>query len=266
MSAGQIWVLPWADTRPISGEIAYQWTVGSTTYTGTWRPGIFSSWPFASFFGVSGSYAYGTSYKRYSTSTYEGVVYEPVSADNAYVISNTYLADQGLHNVSTTYGQSTVTVSAWEGLAPKRPMATDPVCVDMAEGGTVVTLGGITYRSTHSQRRQWILELLLDGPLDAAAASSTYPDVRRYWQKFLRRAELGVTVVLDTSVGSNILTQSPNIIGGITYGKPYYGCPKMITGAITDCTQTRWQGSAGDKMARLKVTMTIAEATPPGVL
>ena len=264
MSAGQIWLLPWADTRPLVGETACQWTVGSTTYTGTWKAGIFSSWPYASLSGVTGDTP-NTVYKRYSTDTYEGIIQDPNSGESRNLISNTYLADQGLHNTTVTYGVGTVTVSAWEGLAPKRPMANDPICVDLEDGGTVATLGGVTYRNTHSQRRHWVLELLLDGPLDAAAASTTYPDVRRYWQRFLRRAELGVTAVLDLSTWSNYLA-NPNIIGGIGYGKPYYGCPIVITGAITDCTQTRWTGTAGDKMARMKVSMTIAEVTPPGAL
>lgn len=265
MSAGQIWLLPWADTRPLAGETACQWTVGSTTYTGTWKAGIYSSWPYAaSPYGVDGT-APNYQYERYSTSQYEGVIQHPISADNKNIISNDYLVNQGLHNTTTTYGAATVTVSAWECLAPKRPMANDPICVDLEDGGVVATLGGVTYRNTHSQRRQWVLELLLDGPLDAAAASTTYPDVRRYWQRFLRRAELGVTAVLDLSTWSNYLT-TPNVLGGIGYGKPYYGCPVVITGAITDCTQTRWAGTAGDKLARMKVTMTIAEVIPPGAL
>lgn len=263
MSAGQIWVLPWADTRPIAGEMANQWTVDSTTYTGTWVPGIFTSWLLAGISGISGTIPI-YNYERYAATAWEGVVQIPSSTVSKCFLSNSYLIDQGLHNVPATYQGSSVTVTAWECLAPKRPMATDPICVDICDGGVVATLTGVTYRNTYGGRRHWVLEMLLDGPLDAVAAPNTYPDARRYWRQFLRRAELGVTVVLDTT---NALSwsQGPNSFL-IPYGKPYCGCPNPISGVITDCTQTRWQGTAGDKLARLKVTMTIAEVTPPGVL
>lgn len=262
-------LMPWADTRPIAGEQA--WTDGVDT--ATWVAGIYSSWLLATNRTGSGGAISGVypalslaQWQRWSQiNRLEGMSLVPVQAVNYDLTANSYLTDQGLHSTTATVGLTTINVPVWECIAPKRELLSDPTCVDVVDGGTVATLSGISYRTQHSQRRQWVLELLLDGPLDEAG-SNIYPDVRRYWQRFLRRAELGVTAWLGTSTWSNYDDPPNSMIYRIGYGHPYAGCPNVISGAITDCTQVRWQAGADNKMARMQVTMTIAEVTPPGAL
>ena len=262
-------LMPWADTRPIAGEQA--WTDGVNT--STWVAGIYSSWPRATALtsaggAISGTYPDGqpTQWQRWSQiNRLEGLQLVPYQAVTHEITSSPYLVDQGLHTATATVGLTTVNVPVWECIAPKRELLSDPTCVDVVDGGTVATLSGISYRTQHSQRRQWVLELLLDGPLDQAG-SNIYPDVRRYWQRFLKMAELGVTAWLDTSNWSNYVVPPNNMNYSIAYGRPYAGCPEVISGAITDCTQVRWSAGADNKMARMQVTLTIAEVTPPGAL
>lgn len=279
MSFGQIWLLPWADTRPLAGQTAYQVTISGSTYTGTWLAGIWSSWPRATYsnlYAISGRGPVCSAQARMSTADWVGVAPVPGSADSLALVSNSYLVDQGMHNTTTTYasgGQSvSVSISAFEGICPKRPLLSDPVCIDIEDCALAVTLTGITYRNTHSQRRHWAVELLLDGPLDAVGpslveAGRTWPDTRRFWQKFLKRAELGVTLILDTySYALPACLAQNSWYSYVQLDHPYCTCPQLITGQITDCSTTRWDPGADGRMARFKVSMTIAEVLPPGAL
>lgn len=261
-------MLPWADTRPIAGQLAYTYTSGGTTYTGYWVGGIFGSWPsccYSTSPAISGQHLMPSYFERVSTSSYVCYSVAPAQAVTLELQSNSYLVDQGYRTRTVLYNNVSVVCSMFDCIYPKREMLSDPVCVDLEDGGTLVTLSGITYRSTHSRRRHWVLELLLDGPLDQAGAPSVYPDIRKLWPTFLRRAELGVTICIDNTSWASFMGAPNSMSNTVPYGRPYYGCPTVIAGVITDCTSTRWSPGADNKMARMQVTMTIAEVTPPGV-
>lgn len=142
-------------------------------------------------------------------------------------------------------------------IVPSRALRDDPVPVDIVDGGTQVTLGGITVRNTHSRRRQWVIDLLLDGALDVAAGrgdlAKSAPQV---WQDFLSRADLGVTIYL--------YSESWATPGALGYAWAYAGAPNRISGALVDATSTKWSPPQTGKLSRYEVTITIAEVTAPG--
>lgn len=250
------WLLPWADTRPIAGEYAY-------STTSTWVAGVFPSWlhatysstPYAQFGLNSAISGWSTSRYRQAAAGFEGV--RPDSTNK--IISNDYLVASGVSNPTGS------NYTIFSGICPKRDLARDPIASDRCDGGVSVTLTGISYRNTHSPRRHWQFDLLLDGPLDERGSSS-YPDARRFWSGFVKQIEKGVTWFSDgASSGANWRSYTPNSWASvITYGNKYVGIPPIISGQVTDCTSTTFSAGAGDKMARIAATLTIAEVAAPG--
>lgn len=249
------WLMPWADTRPIAGEYAY-------STTNTWVAGVFPSWlhatypstPFAQSGLNSSISGWGTARYRAAATTYEGI--RPDSTNK--IISNDYLVSAGVSNPSG------FSYTVFSGICPKRDLARDPIALDRCDGGVAVTLTGVTYRNTHSPRRHWQFELLLDGPLDERG-NTTYPDTRRFWAKFLQQIERGVTWFSGAATGTAWRSYTPNSWASlIPYGSRYVGIPPIISGQVTDCTTTTFSPGAGDKMARFAATLTIAEVGAPG--
>jgi len=254
-------IMPWADTRPIAGE--------STGFSGTWYPGVFASWPEAMMsgtgFGAMPPWGNPQWTTPYAAKIVDQVpIYRliaPKGTGTINVPANGYLAGQGIENQSPR-----VCVPA---IVPLRPLAADPIAVDQVDGGVAVTLGGITARNTHSQRRHWVLDLLLDGPLDALQTKLGVDD-RVGWPWFLRWFEKGITVYLwHISIGGTAILYDPQGTGEPPYfpaGEQYFGSPTRITGQLVDCTSVRWEPGVGERMMRYTVTMTIAEQLPPGRL
>ena len=252
------WLLPWADTRPIAGTYAY-------STSSTWVAGVFPSWLHATYNSTPSGANYGLSASvsgwnqqryRYAATGYVGVRPNSTNA----LIANTYLTESGCSKPS---GAS---YTVFHGICPKRSLENDPIASDRCDGSTIVTLTGVTYRNTHSNRRLWQFDLLLDGPLDEKASSS-YPDTRRFWPNFLKFIEKGVTWFSDYALISTTgwASYTPNSWATlIPYGNRYVGIPPIISGQVTDCTQTTWSAGAGDKMARLRATLTVAEVAAPG--
>lgn len=241
------WILPWIDTRSIDGQNAVSTTV-------QWVGGVFESAfkMLQSGQGLSGAPPWGAG-QGWEINALRRVFASPTATDPGTLIVPQALQNQGVYVNNGT---------RVEGIFPSRPLAKDPIAVDKVDGGVVTTLSGLSYRTTYAQRREWVLDLLLDGPLDDKPYKEGYPtyDVRNQWQAFLRRAELGVTVYLKTDTSTS-WTTSGNFTARTA---PYPGAPCKISGALTDCTSVRWAPGAGDRMMRYAVTMTIAEMSAPG--
>lgn len=233
-------ITPWVDTRPYAGTVAYS---GNSA---NWAGGVWESWPAAlrSGYGLTANPPWGASTSWSSAlggATWNapstGQITFPVGADTQQLVySSSYMRDQGV-------------------ILPSRPLRNAPTAVDIVDGGTVVTLGGITYRNTHSMRRHWVVDLLMDGPLQ----ENQYTSVLTKWHAFLQRADLGVTIYLDkTNWTVSDLSQ------GGTYLYAYAGIPNPICGALVDATNVRWSAPSPGISTRYEVTLTIAEVTPPG--
>lgn len=235
------WITPWVDTRGWGGQTA--------TSSANWVDGVFASWPEAlrSGYALTANPPWGTSTTWAVTTNHRTSIVAP----SAGALTLPTGADaQDLYLIGTR-------ITDFGVLAPSRSLKTDPVPIDIADGGAVATLGGITYRNTYSRRRQWVIDLLLDGPLQYYADNTN--DLREMWQNFLRRADLGVTVYLW---GENWSTSSS--LANSTYPYAYPGCNNRITGALVDATNLRWTPPANGLLTRYEVSLTIAEVEPPG--
>lgn len=251
-------IMPWADTRPIAGT--------ATGTAGNWYGGVWASWPEAL---VSGA-ALGTNppwgssrvwRTVWAVHTVNGInVYQeaaPNSTGTITIPSGGYLEGQGLKIVSNRLCVPVI--------MPYRRLGSDPIASDIVDGGVSVTLGGITARNTHSQRRHWSLDLLLDGPLDVVDDKGAV-DHRYSWPYFLRWFEKGITIYLTAAqYGGNLTIWDPGAVPPLMpYGGPYYWTPPRITGQLVDATSVRWAPGVGEMMMRWAVTITIAEQEPPG--
>lgn len=255
-------IMPWADTRPVAGEDS-GW--------GPWMPGIWASWPEAALngAGLSANVPWQTDRIWYTPGDWQfDANYEPIyhlvtpyTGGSFRVPPGGYLEAQGLVELNN--------VIKIPALCPSRLLGSDPIATDLVDGGVAVTLGGITARNTHSQRRHWVLDLLLDGPLDRPRLGKLYVDARVAWPYFLRWFEKGITVYLyNTQFGSRspLCTEYPTPPPTMPYGGPYFGAPTRITGQLVDATSVRWAPGVGDMMLRWQVSITIAEQVPPGRL
>lgn len=231
----QSWLTPWVDTR--------KWAGLNSGY-GTWVAGVWASWPEAIAAGAAGT--------TFPTNTWEALGnLSGIQTRRSLVIPSGF-DPQGLV-ISGLYTQDLGTI------VPSRGLKKDPIAIDAVDGGSTVTLGGITARNTHSRRRQWQIEFLMDGPIDTWTNVAT--DVRTKWQAFLARADLGVTVYLlgaEWAIGTASLEQ--------TFGArwAYPGTPNKISGALVDATMTRWTPPQTGILSRYEVTLTIAEVAAPG--
>lgn len=227
---------PWVDTRSLHGQTASSGV--------TWRGGVWPGWMHALriSYALSGNPPWGS-----GTSWGYGSSSVGIRAPGTGTLTN-YPTDRGL-TVSGSYHYLDAAIYS------SRPLARAPIAVDSAQGGVQVSMAGKTYRTTYGQRRLWQIDLLLNGPLDVLI-NSGYPDMRTRWQKFLRLAELGVTLYNDRSYW----TSSGNLSS--TSG-PFYGTPYRICGQLVDATNVRWAASNG-RQARWEVSVTIAEQDPPG--
>lgn len=234
------WLTPWVDTRGWGG---------STAASGvTWNNGVWASWPEAlrSGYALSANPPWGasTTWTRFASGL-------RAPGTGQITIPSTYAGAQGLAYTSS-YMRDTGMI------CPSRSLRNDPTPVDIVDGGVAVTLGGVGYRNTYARRRQWVVDLLLDGPLDTAASggASANADARTLWQAFLARADLGVTLYL---YGANW-----TISGTLGSNWAYPGTPNRICGALADATNVRWNPPKTGILARYEVTITITETTPPG--
>lgn len=232
----QSWLTPWVDLR--------QWEGQSSGYA-AWRAGVWASWPEALESGAAGTtlpsgyWSAMPALEGIRRSNTAGLLTPEGYDPQGLSVSGSYLLDLGT-------------------IVPSRGLKNDPIAIDAVDGGSTVTLGGITARNTHSRRRQWQVEFLMDGPLDTWTSSAT--DVRTKWQAFLQRADKGVTVYL---FGAEWATSVPlDQAIGIRWAYP--GTPNKISGALIDATMTRWTPPKTGILSRYEVTLTIAEVAAPG--
>lgn len=237
-------ICTWADTRAVAGESAGDF--------GSYVAGIWPSWAEAfgdpnGEFGMcvsSGGIDYWAWFVSggvgaWSAEGAEGIIV-PAALSDQLVVADDILTDRG-------------------AIVPSRSLRADPVPVDIVDGGTQVTLGGITYRNTYARRRQWVIDLLLDGALDVeAGAGNVAKSAPEQWQAFLRRADLGVTVFLWSDDWT-----TPGQLGPAW---AYAGAPNRISGALVDATNVRWSPPQTGILSRYEVTITIAEVAAPGRL
>lgn len=236
----------WADTRPFAGTDAGGCGVWAPGVWGSWSEALqncFSSAPTNNFSWAWRSNLRGVSRWGASYSTSPGTIPTSLQPQIRYrdnASSQIFLCDE-------------------VAICPSRALRADPVPIDVVGGGVQVTLGGITYRNTHSRRRQWSVDLLLDGALDVAAGAggitTSAPDA---WQKFLQYAELGVTLYLYSAEW--------NHVGQIGPVWAYGGAPNRISGALVDATSLKWSPPQTGILSRYEVTITIAEVSAPGLL
>lgn len=231
----------WVDTRGWGGETAVSTTL--------WQNGVWASWQEALRSGYAltavppwGSGENWTRSPRGLRAPSAGAVTVPTGQP-----------DQGLYKYGSYMYDGQI-------FCPSRSLRDDPIPIDAAEGGVTVTLGGISYRTTHSQRRQWVIDLLLDGPLDTPTygGGESNIDARTIWPAFLARADLGVTIYLN---GAEWSTPGP-----LTSLQQYPGCNNRICGALVDATNLRWTPPKTGILSRYEVTITIAEVEPPGLI
>lgn len=233
----QSWITPWVDTR--------SWD-GLSSTIGTWRAGVWASWPEAFADSAAGTtLPAGGIWRR--KSDLNGIYYNlPTSLTLPSGVDT-----QGLSKLSNLVRDDDLIV-------PSRGLRDDPIAIDVVDGGVNVTLTGVTRRNTHSRRRQWQIDFLLDGPLDAIEHTAT--DTRTKWQRFLQRADLGVTVYLS---GEDWATPAPlNVTYSNTWAYP--NIPNKISGALVDATMTRWTPPKTGILSRYEITLTIAEVSAPG--
>lgn len=238
----------WADTRAVDGESAGAY--------GDYSAGIWPSW----------AEAFGDPNSEFGKCIDGG----PID-DWAWIVSGgvgewATEGATGLTVPAALAGQLSVSgdvLSEPGAIVPSRALRADPVPVDIVDGGTQVTLGGLTYRNTYARRRQWVIDLLLDGALDVeAGAGNVAKSAPELWQAFLARADLGVTIYLDSANWT-----TPGSLAA-AFGVPwaYAGAPNRISGALIDATNLRWTPPQTGKLSRYEVTITIAEMSAPGLL
>lgn len=238
----------WADTRPVAGE--------SAGAMGSYVAGIWPSWAEAfgdpnSEFGkcVSGAGLGNWAWRvsgglgQWATTGATGVTI-PVALGSQLVVAADVLGEPG-------------------AIVPSRSLRADPVPVDIVDGGVQVTLGGLTYRNTYARRRQWVIDLLLDGALDVEAGAGNEPaSAPELWQNFLTRADLGVTLFLCAAQW----TTPGSLVSAFGVPWAYPGAPNRISGALVDATNLRWAPPKTGILSRYEATITIAEVDAPGVL
>lgn len=237
----------WADTRKFAGTAAGVY--------GSWVAGIWPSWSEATKSADAGCFSGGALDGDWGWRTgLRGKSYWGATYDNA---PGVLPSGSGLIYQDTGASPNTIYLCDQYAIYPSRALRDDPIPIDIVDGGVVVTLGGLTVRNTHSYRRQWVLDLLLDGALDVqSGAGGEWASAPDLWKSFVRRADIGVTVYLYGTEW-----QTP---GRLSPAWAYAGAPNRISGALVDATNIRWTPPQTGILSRYEVSITIAEVSAPG--